>query len=93
MCEITKMKTHIVIHSKKGEKCRKLSYTLFYPHYPQTKKPNPVEYGMSKTNSCFVKLSQQSSFCGSLKRNIIVRKKRQLFKMLRKYCLGRGLMV
>lgn len=90
MCEITKMKTHIVIHI---EKCGKLSYTLFYPHYPQTKKPNPVEYGMSKTNSCFVKLSQQSSFCGSLKRNIIVRKKRQLFKMLRKYCLGRGLMV
>lgn len=93
MCEITKMKTHIVIHIEKRRKCGKLSYTLFYPHYPQTKKPNPVEYGMSKTNSCFVKLSQQSSFCGSLKRNIIVRKKRQLFKMLRKYCLGRGLMV
>ena len=38
MCEITKMKTHIVIHIEKGEKCGKLSYTLFYPHYPQTKK-------------------------------------------------------
>lgn len=72
--------SHSYPHRKKGEKCRKLSYTLFYPHYPQTKKPNPVEYGMSKTNSCFVKLSQQSGFCGSLKRNIIVRKKDNCLK-------------
>lgn len=93
MCEITKMKTHIVIHIEKRRKMREIKLYTILSHYPQTKKPNPVEYGMSKTNSCFVKLSQQSGFCGSLKRNIIVRKKRQLFKMLRKYCLGRGLMV
>ena len=75
MCEITKIKTHIVIHI---EKCGKLSYTLFYPHYPQTKKPNPVEYGMSKTNSCFVKLSQQSSFCRQSEKKYNCQKKKTI---------------
>lgn len=78
MCEITKIKTHIVIHIEKGEKCGKLSYTLFYPHYPQTKKPNPVEYGMSKTNSCFVKLSQQSSFCRQSEKKYNCQKKKTI---------------
>lgn len=93
MCEITKMKTHIVIHIEKRRKMQEIKLYTILSTLSTDEKTNPVEYGMSKTNSCFVKLSQQSSFCGSLKRNIIVRKKRQLFKMLRKYCLGRGLMV
>ena len=88
MCEITKMKTHIVIHIEKRRKMREIKlYTILSTLSTD-----------EKTESCGIRNVQNKQlFCevfgGSLKRNIIVRKKRQLFKMLRKYCLGRGLMV
>lgn len=62
MCEITKMKTHIVIHIEKRRKMREIKLYTILSTLSTDEKPNPVEYGMSKTNSCFVKLSQQSCF-------------------------------
>ena len=103
MCEITKMKTHIVIHIEKRRKMQEIKlYTILSTLSTDEKTEScGIRNVQNKQLFCevitaiqfFVKLSQQSSFCVSLKRNIIVRKKRQLFKMLRKYCLGRGLMV
>lgn len=75
-----KNETHIVIHIEKRRKMREIKLYTILSTLSTDEKPNPVEYGMSKTNSCFVKLSQQSCFGGSLKRNIIVRKKDNCLK-------------
>jgi len=94
MCEITKMKTHIVIHIEKRRKMREIKlYTILSTLSTD-----------EKTESCGIRNVQNKQlFCEvitairflrqSEKKYNCQKKKRQLFKMLRKYCLGRGLMV
>lgn len=93
MCEITKMKTHIVIHIEKRRKMREIKLYTILSTLSTDEKTESCGIRNVQNKQLFCEVITAIRFCGSLKRNIIVRKKRQLFKMLRKYCLGRGLMV
>lgn len=93
MCEITKMKTHIVIHIEKRRKMREIKLYTILSTLSTDEKTESCGIRNVQNKQLFCEVITAIQFCGSLKRNIIVRKKRQLFKMLRKYCLGRGLMV